>query len=48
MQHNIGGACSAILAVNTTSDIDKLAKMVHPDLFGEDGGRNPHQSDSEN
>ena len=26
----------------------KITKMVHPDFFGEDGGRNSHHSDSEN
>ena len=26
----------------------KITKMVHPDFFGEDGGRNSHRSDSEN
>ena len=26
----------------------KFAKMVHPDFFGKDGGRNFHQSDLEN
>ena len=29
----------AVMAANT--------KMVHSDFFGEDGGRNPHHSDSE-
>ena len=26
----------------------KITKMVHPDCFSEDGGRNSHRSDSEN
>ena len=30
---------STILAANTISNTGKFAKMVHPDYFGEDGGR---------
>ena len=40
--------CSTILTVNTISNTDKFAKMVHPDFFGEDSGRSPHHSDLEN
>ena len=36
------------LAANTISNTGKIAKMVHLDFFGENGGRNPHHSDSEN
>ena len=39
---------STILAVNAISNNGKFAKMVHPDVFGEDGGRSSHQSDLEN
>ena len=39
---------STILAANTISNTGKFAKMVHPDFFGEDGGRSSHQSDLEN
>ena len=28
--------------------ISQIAKMVHPDFLGANGGRTPHQSDSEN
>ena len=37
-----------MLAANTISNIGKIAKMVHPDFFGEDGGTNPLHSDPEN
>ena len=40
--------CSTILTVNTISNTGKFAKMVHPDFFGEDGGRSYHHSDLEN
>ena len=30
------------------SNTGKFAKMVHPDFFGEDGGRSYHHSDLEN
>ena len=38
---------NTVLAANTVSNTGKIAEMVHPDFFGEDG-RNPHHSDSEN
>ena len=37
-----------ILAANTISNTGKFVKMVHPDFFGEDGGRSSHHSDLEN
>ena len=37
-----------ILAVNVISNNGKFAKMVHPNVFGEDGGRSSHHSDLEN
>ena len=40
--------CSTILTVNTISNTGKFAKMVHPDFFGEDGGRSYHHSELEN
>ena len=46
MQHNTGGI--VILVSNIISNTSKFSKMVHPDLFGEYGGGNPHHSDSEN
>ena len=39
MQHNSGGTA------NTISNTSKFTKMVHPDLFGEDGGRSSNHSD---
>ena len=39
---------STILAANTISNTGKFAKMIHPDFFGEDGGRSSHHSDLEN
>ena len=39
---------STILGTNTISNTAKFAKMVHPDFFGEGGGRSPHHSDLEN
>ena len=39
---------STILGTNTISNTAKFAKMVHPDCFGEGGGRSPHHSDLEN
>ena len=39
---------STILAANTISNTGKVAKMVLPDFFREDGGKIPHQSDSKN
>ena len=39
---------STILAANTISNTGKFAKMLHPDFFDEDGGKNPHHSDLEN
>ena len=41
---------STILAPNTISNwqTGKFAKMVHPDFFGESGGRRSHHSDLEN
>ena len=47
MQHN-GGADSTLLAANTISNTSKIAKMVYPDFFGEDSGRNPLHSGFEN
>ena len=38
---------SEILATNTISNTDKFARMVHPDFFGENGGRSSHHSDLE-
>ena len=35
-------------SVNTISNTSKIDKIVHPDFSGEDGGTNPHHSDSEN
>ena len=46
-QHT-GGIVPTILIANAISNTAKTAKMVHPDFFGEDSGRNPHHSDSEN
>ena len=46
MQHNWW--YSTILAANTISNTGKFAKLVHPDFFGEDGGRSSHYSDLEN
>ena len=37
-----------ILAVNTILNSGKFPKMVHLDVFGEDGGRSSHHSDLEN
>ena len=37
-----------ILAVNAISNNGKFAKMVHPNVFGEDGGRSSHHTDLEN
>ena len=37
-----------VLVANTISYTGKFAKMVHPDFFGENGGRSPHHSDLEN
>ena len=41
---------STILAPNTVSNwqTGKFAKMLHPDFFGENGGRRSHHSDLEN
>ena len=39
---------STILAANTISNTGKFAKMVHPNFFGEDGGRSSHYSDLKN
>ena len=39
---------STLLAANTISNTGKFAKLVHPDFFGEDGGRSSHHSDLEN
>ena len=39
---------SILLAANTISNTGKIAKMVHPSFFGEDVGKNPYHSDSEN
>ena len=39
---------STILAANIISNTGKVAKMVLPDFFREDGGKIPHQSDSKN
>ena len=39
---------STILAENTISNTGKFAKMVHPDFFGEGGGRSSHHSDLKN
>ena len=37
-----------ILAANTISNTGKFAKMLHPEFFDEDGGKNPHHSNLEN
>ena len=39
---------SALLAANTISNTCKIAEMIHSDFFGENGGSNPHHSDSQN
>ena len=39
---------STILVANTISYTDKFAKMVHPEFFGENGGRSHHHSDLKN
>ena len=39
---------STILAANTISNTGKFAKMIHPNFFGEDGGRSSHYSDLKN
>ena len=39
---------STILAVNTISNTGKYTKTVHPDFFGEDGGRSSHHSNLQN
>ena len=39
---------STILGVNAISNSGTIIEMVHPDSFGDDGGKNPHDSDSEN
>ena len=36
--------CTILAAVNTISNTGEFAKMVHPDFFGEDGGRSSHHS----
>ena len=46
--HHTGSIVPTILTANAISNTAKTAKMVHPDFFGEDSGRNPHHSDSEN
>ena len=47
MQHNSGGT---VHWQRTQFQIytGKFAKIVHPDFFGEDGGRSSHHSDLEN
>ena len=40
-------SCCTILVVNTISDTAEVAKMEHPDFFGENDGRSPHHSDLE-
>ena len=37
-----------ILAANTILNTGKFAKKVHPDFFGQYGGRSSHHSDLEN
>ena len=37
-----------ILAANTILNTGKFAKKVHPDFFGQYGGRSAHHSDLEN
>ena len=39
---------STILEENKIWNTGKFAKMVHPDIFGKDGGRSSHRSDLEN
>ena len=39
---------STILAANTIPNTGKIAKMVYPDFFGEDGARSSHHSGLEN
>ena len=45
MQHNSGGTVQYVLTENIISNTSKFGKMVHPDFFGEDGGRSSHHSD---
>ena len=40
--------CSTIVAANTISNTSKFAKMIHPEFFGEDGGRSSRHSDMQN
>ena len=42
------GWYSLILAANTILNTGKFAKKVHPDFFGQYGGRSSHHSDLEN
>ena len=46
MQDNAAQQCwySAIMVANSTTNTDKLVKIVHPHFFGEDGCSNLHQS----
>ena len=37
-----------ILAANTILNTGKFAKKLHPDFFGQYGGRSSHHSDLEN
>ena len=37
-----------ILAANTISNTGKFAKMVHPDIFDEDGRKSSPHSDLDN
>ena len=39
---------SAILVGNTISNTGKFVKIVYPNFFGEDGGRNIHHSEPGN
>ena len=46
MQHNNGGTVQYWQQANTNTD--KFSKIVHPDFFGEYGGRSSQLSDLEN
>ena len=45
MQQNSGGTVQYVPTENIISNTSKFGKMVHPDIFGEDGGRSSHHSD---
>ena len=47
MRHNSGGTVQYWQRTQFHKT-GKFVKMVHPDFFGEDGGRSSHHSDLEN